>query len=236
MSDSISRQDAVDAVEFGITYAKAFDVNTGESKELFKEGNDALKKAVERLKELPSAEPKTTSNGSITCVKPKKMHDRTMGDLISRQEATTIPVMPVEYREYQTMNLDDAYEQGWFDLQKCIEELPYAKPERLTDDDFETIRIHLNAYKEKLCNQQRWEEAEEYQRIIDRFMAFASAEPERKKGKWKGYNDGDPNWQRDDGSPIFLICSECHETVINNGSAHWNFCPNCGADMRGEQE
>jgi len=58
-----------------------------------------------------------------------------------------------------------------------------------------------------------------------------SAEP-RKKGKWKGYNDGDPNWQRDDGSPIFLICSKCHETVINNGSAHWNFCPNCGADMR----
>lgn len=53
-----------------------------------------------------------------------------------------------------------------------------AEPERLTDDDFEAIRIHLNAQKEKLCNQQRWEEAEEYQRIIDRFMAFASAEPE----------------------------------------------------------
>ena len=59
-----------------------------------------------------------------------------------------------------------------------IEQLPSAQPERLTDDDFETIRIHLNAYKEKLCNQQRWEEAEEYQRIIDRFMAFASAQPE----------------------------------------------------------
>ena len=52
------------------------------------------------------------------------------------------------------------------------------EPERLTDDDFETIRIHLNAQKEKLCNQQRWEEAEEYRRIIDRFMAFASAQPE----------------------------------------------------------
>lgn len=59
-----------------------------------------------------------------------------------------------------------------------FENLPSAQPERLTDDDFETIRIHLNAYKEKLCNQQRWEEAEEYQRIIDRFMAFASAQPE----------------------------------------------------------
>ena len=57
MDDLISRQAAIDTVEFGITYAKAFDVNTGESKEFFKEGNDALKKAVERLKELPSAEP-----------------------------------------------------------------------------------------------------------------------------------------------------------------------------------
>lgn len=64
------------------------------------------------------------------------------------------------------------------DFCRDIDEQPTinAEPERLTDDDFETIRIHLNAYKEKLCNQQRWEEAEEYQRIIDRFIAFASAQ------------------------------------------------------------
>lgn len=66
---------------------------------------------------------------------------------------------------------------------EALKGVPSAEPERLTDEDFETIRIHLNAYKEQLCNQHRWEEAEEYQRIIDRFMAFASAEPERKKGK-----------------------------------------------------
>lgn len=53
---------------------------------------------------------------------------------------------------------------------------PDAQPERLTDDDFETIRIHLNACKERLCNQGRWEEAREYQRIIDRFMIFASSQ------------------------------------------------------------
>lgn len=49
-------------------------------------------------------------------------------------------------------------------------------PQWLTDDDFETIRIHLNALKEELCNQHRWKEAEEYQRIIDRFMVFPSAD------------------------------------------------------------
>lgn len=63
-------------------------------------------------------------------------------------------------------------------LREALNKVPSAQPERLTDDDFETIRIHLNAYKEKLCNQHRWEEADEYQRIIDRFMSFASAQPD----------------------------------------------------------
>ena len=52
-----------------------------------------------------------------------------MSDLISRQAAIALPVMPKEHREYQTYNLDDVYEQGWFDLQKCIEELPSAQPD-----------------------------------------------------------------------------------------------------------
>jgi len=57
MSELITRQAAIEAVEFGITYAKAINKSTGEVKELFKEGNKALNEAVERLKELPSAEP-----------------------------------------------------------------------------------------------------------------------------------------------------------------------------------
>ena len=57
--DLIERQVAIDAVEFGITYAKAINKSTGEVKELFKEGNKALNEAVERLKELPSAQPES---------------------------------------------------------------------------------------------------------------------------------------------------------------------------------
>lgn len=49
-----------------------------------------------------------------------------MSDLIEKQAAITIPVMPKEDREYQTYNLDDAYEQGWEDLQEIIEQLPSA--------------------------------------------------------------------------------------------------------------
>lgn len=90
-----------------------------------------------------------------------------MSDAISRQAAIDAVI--------KHLQLD--YEYAW-GVREAINGLPSAEPGRLTDDDFETIRIHLNAYKEQLCNQHRWEEAEEYQRIIDRFMAFASAEPE----------------------------------------------------------
>lgn len=71
VTDTVSRQQAIEAVEFGITYAKAIDVNTGESKELFKEGNDALKKAVERLKRLPPSltpsRPHDISKAKFSC-------------------------------------------------------------------------------------------------------------------------------------------------------------------------
>lgn len=56
VGDTISRQAAIDAAEFGITYAKAVDKNTGEVINLFEESNKELKKAVERIKNLPSAE------------------------------------------------------------------------------------------------------------------------------------------------------------------------------------
>ena len=97
-----------------------------------------------------------------------------MSDLISRQAA-------IEHFIALWECIDEIMDkEEWEDVCKTTaNEIPSAQPERLTDDDFETIRIHLNAYKEKLCNQQRWEEAEEYQRIIDRFMAFASAQPDR---------------------------------------------------------
>ena len=50
-----------------------------------------------------------------------------MSDHINRQAATTLPVLPKEYREYQTSNLDDAYEKGWMDCQECIADLPSAQ-------------------------------------------------------------------------------------------------------------
>lgn len=116
---------------------------------------------------------------------------------------------------------------------EILQNLLSAQPERLTDDDFETIRIHLNAYKEKLCNQHRWKEAEEYRCIIDRFMAFASAQQERKTGEWNFIGDN------------MFECSCCgvaYTTMQLNSLRNYDtdpyapkFCPNCGADMGGKQ-
>lgn len=55
---------------------------------------------------------------------------------------------------------------------------------------------------------------------------------ERKKGKWIGTEfDGYA-----DGSPVYYEwkCSACG-CVVEDEEPAWNFCPNCGADMRGEK-
>lgn len=97
-------------------------------------------------------------------------------DLIYRQAA--IEAIACAIWHYPNLSFLSDYDHAHELAKDALKRLSSAEPERLTDDDFETIRIHLNAQKEKLCNQHRWKEAEEYQRIIDRFMAFASAQPE----------------------------------------------------------
>ena len=56
-------------------------------------------------------------------------------------------------------------------------------------------------------------------------------EPERKKGKWIWLSS---TYDRVPCEMKFM-CSECHHEVITHDSDPWErFCPNCGADMRGE--
>ena len=52
---------------------------------------------------------------------------------------------------------------------------------------------------------------------------------------WRGYNAENKDFLMDNGEPIFIVCSECACTVINNGSYVWNYCPDCGAKMDGKK-
>lgn len=47
---------------------------------------------------------------------------------------------------------------------------------KLTRSEIETISIHMNAFKEKLCNQGRWNEAQEYQDIVDKLDELLTSE------------------------------------------------------------
>ena len=101
-----------------------------------------------------------------------------MNDLISRQAAIAYAISG----RVRTLPTSEDGE-NWIrteDVRQSLSTMPSAQPEHLTDDDFETIRIHLSAFKERLCNQRRWKEAEDYERLINRFISFASAQPEIK--------------------------------------------------------
>ena len=164
-----------------------------------------------------------------------------MDDLISRQAAIdALNEYFARIEKLKRKGLTKGEKAISLDTVGTIATLPATQPERLTDCDFETIRIHLNAYKEKLCNQQRWKEAEEYQQIIDRFMAFASAQPERKKGKWKVWNILDyaqrPTGRRVGECPFCGYLTGEFMRLPESRHELTNFCSNCGADMRGEAD
>ena len=55
-------------------------------------------------------------------------------------------------------------------------------------------------------------------------VELPAAQPERKKGKWI-YN-----------SPVTMKCDQCGLVIKDWDWHRFKFCPNCGADMRGEQD
>lgn len=72
--------------------------------------------------------------------------------------------------------------------------------------------------------------------ISDAFFALhkailaLSAQPERKKGEWLA------KWSGDGEVLLEEICSECGTVIEDDIPTGYNFCPFCGADMRGESE
>ena len=75
--------------------------------------------------------------------------------------------------------------------------------------------------------------AEEAYEMAIKALEQPTIESERAKGKW----------EITDAYPHNVYCSECHKrfaqthwAVWEDGSLPRDFCPNCGADMRGNSE
>lgn len=69
-----------------------------------------------------------------------------------------------------------------------------------------------------------------YPRVVEALEDLPSVQP--RKGKWTRHFDGN-EW--------YWYCSSCkeqwyEEDLWMGGNSFPNFCPNCGADMRGEQD
>ena len=79
-----------------------------------------------------------------------------------------------------------------------------------------------------------WHDNVSKERIIEHFKRLPSAQPERKTGQLK--YESAYNWFR---------CNVCRKIYPSEFMQYFdscqyqpgfNFCPNCGADMRGEQD
>lgn len=134
-------------------------------------------------------------------------------DLISRQaaidaiEQMQMPIMRSEFPEEQFVFT------GMSEALQAIKDLPSVPPK-------------------KVCVAEIKVDGEELQRCVDRAVERLKEEgqTERKTGKWihDGYDFPHGN--------DWIHCSECGKRGINVPADLTNYCPNCGADMRGEQK
>lgn len=96
----------------------------------------------------------------------------------------------------------------------------------------------IELLSDRRCNTNCFDESgkkayEELSKAIENVKDLPSAQPERKRGKWvDGWSsgfDGTRHWFRE--------CSVCgYGRDDDDPEKDTNFCPNCGADMRGEQK
>lgn len=131
-------------------------------------------------------EPKQPDSGSTSCKNEEKMHDRTTGDLISRQAA--VEELWKALYDYEDKTEKQFQESDELDVCDWIQHRIFVQ--NMSDIDRQVIQT------------------------------LPSAQPERKTGKWT-MNERQIYWR----------CNQCNRLSMYRT----NFCPDCGADMRGEQ-
>lgn len=82
--------------------------------------------------------------------------------------------------------------------------------------------INITADIGKVEHQNLWHYEQALSEIREMLEDAPTIEPQRMRGKWI---------QADKNEPYFVQCSVCRYMTDNES----DFCPNCGADMRGEE-
>ena len=185
-----------------------------------------------------------------------------MDDLISRKDALDAIVgctnckTAEQLRAYVTKHsLDNGWIGGVLEAFDAVEDLPSVQPEKRTDKRTKTHACDsisrqatieaINAWDKFGVDGRgrlvRWQEGLViYVRLRDVLTAIVnlpSVQPERKKGKWIPHIEKSREYI---GTVLinveydYWFCNTCGYRV-KNGQPTYNFCPNCGADMRGEQ-
>lgn len=105
-----------------------------------------------------------------------------------------------------------------------LKDLGYGLGEKPKPDDTISRQAAINALYEK-CMMPIWCKV-----LVEKMLKdLPSAQPERKKGKWKRtYIDHEAMGER----PSIFYCSACNQCI----AYPVNYCPSCGADMRGEAD
>ena len=155
-------------------------------------------------------EPKTAGSGSLDLEQPEIKTDRTTGDCINRQQA----IEAVRNAEYRFRIKSNSYFKDYVEEVREI-----AK--QITDAHAKALEDLPPAERARF-----WIDSE------GKISALPSAQPQRKKGHWIRHITTGLGPKLND----TIECSECRIAFSTENMFRRSFCPNCGADMRGEKD
>lgn len=145
-----------------------------------------------------------------------------MDDLISRQEA--IDAVRSDYEGILNFTSDGHTIAD--SVEDIINALPSVQPEPTTE--IQKILNYLDTTLHPIVSPDNWNV---YSELYDMVSSLLSAQSERKKGEWIPQNHNKTNGMISTAVYYYPKCSVC-----GHCDNYTNFCPNCGADMRGEQD
>ena len=147
------------------------------------------------------------------------------------EEAKRIAIEALENAEQIRWERDTAIQQ-LKDLGYGLGEKPRTDGDCIRRQDFDKF---LEDGEKEAVKNRKYVFASALNAIRGNLRNFPSVQPDRKCGKWERWTDKVEHSRGVEYIPR-CRCSECGTEYDPNSAKFINFCPQCGADMRGEQD